>query len=73
VLAEELQKNLQYNRLESVVVKMDVLRVRVCLDGHDNEEMMLKPENVCPLFPTVEKLHGQADAGPATTLTITDD
>jgi len=26
--------------------------MRICLDTHDNKELMLKPENLCPLFPT---------------------
>jgi len=59
VLVEGLQKKPQYNGCEGVVVKMNGLRMRVCLDVHDKQEMMLKPENVCPLFPTAEKLQGQ--------------
>jgi len=38
-----------------VVVKIEGLRVRVHLDTHDNKELMLKPENVCPLSPTAVK------------------
>jgi len=29
--------------------------MRIRLDTHDNKELMLKPENVCPLFPTALK------------------
>jgi len=52
VLVEGLQKNQQYKGIEGVVVKMDALRLCVRLDTLDNKELMLKPENVCPLFPT---------------------
>jgi len=52
VLVEGLQKNQQYNGIEGVVVRMDALRLRVRLDTFDNKELMLKPESVCPLFPT---------------------
>jgi len=33
--------------------------MRICLDTLDNKELMLKPENMCPLFPTVPKLQKQ--------------
>jgi len=59
VLVEGLQKQQQYNGIEGVVVKMDALRMRVRLDMLDNKELMLKPENVCPLFPTAPKLQEQ--------------
>jgi len=56
VLVERLQNKLQYNGLEGVVVKVDALRLRMCLDSHDNEELILKPQNVRLLFPTALKL-----------------
>ena len=58
-LVEGLQKQQQYNGIEGVVVKMDALRMCVGLDMLDNKELMLKPENVCPLFPTALKLQEQ--------------
>jgi len=59
VLVHGLQKQLQYNGIEGVVVKMDALRMRVRLDMLNNKELMLKPENVCPLLPTALKLQEQ--------------
>jgi len=56
VLVERLQNKLQYNGLEGVVVNVDALRLRMCLDSHDNEELILKPQNVRQLFPTALKL-----------------
>ena len=35
---------------------MDALRLCVRLDTLDNKELMLKPDIVCPLFPTALKL-----------------
>ena len=59
VLVEGLQKKLQYNGLEGVVVTMGHPRMRVRLDVPDNTEIMLKPRNVRPLIPTAEKLQEQ--------------
>jgi len=59
VLVQGLQKQLQYNGIEGVVVEMGALRMRVRLDTLDNMELMLKPANVCPLFPTSLKLQEQ--------------
>jgi len=59
VLVEGLQKQQQYNGIEGVVVRMDALRLCVRLDMLDNKELMLKPENVYPLFPTALKLQEQ--------------
>jgi len=59
VLVKGLQKKLQYNGIEGVVVEMDALRMRVGLDTLNNKELMLKPENVCPLFSTALKLQEQ--------------
>jgi len=59
VLVEGLQKQQQYNGIEGVVVEMDALRICVGLDTLDNKELMLKPENVCPLLPTALKLQEQ--------------
>jgi len=42
-----------------VVVKLNAPRMRIRLDTHNNKELMPKPENVCPLFPTVLKLQEQ--------------
>ena len=55
VLVEGLQKN----QIEGVVMKTDGPRMRIRLDTHDNKELMLKPENVCPLFPKALKLQEQ--------------
>jgi len=59
VLVEGLQKQQQYNGIEGVVVEMDALRMRVRLDTLHNKKLMLKPENVCPLFPSALKLQEQ--------------
>jgi len=59
LLVKGLQKQQQYNGIEGVVVKMDGLRMCVRLDAVDNKELMLKPENVCPLLPTAAKLQEQ--------------
>jgi len=59
VLVEGMQKQQQYNGVEGVVVETDVLRICVCLDMLNNKELMLKPQNVCPLFPTALKLQEQ--------------
>jgi len=59
VLVEGLQKQQQYNGIEGVVVEMEALRMCVRLDTLDNKRLMLKPENVCPLFPTALKLQEQ--------------
>jgi len=59
VLVEGLQKQQQYNGIEGVVVNMDALRMRVRLDTLNNKELLLKPENVCPLYPTAPKLQEQ--------------
>ena len=56
VLVEGLQKKQQYNGIEGIVVEMDGPRMRIRLVMLDNKELMLKPENVCPLFPTALKL-----------------
>jgi len=56
---EGLQKQQQYNGIEGVVVEMDALRMRVRLDTLHNKKLMLKPENVCPLFPSALKLQEQ--------------
>ena len=47
------------NGINGVVVEMDTPRMRIPLDMHDNNELMLKPENGCPLFPTALKLQEQ--------------
>jgi len=60
VLVEGLQKKPRYNGIEGVVVTIDGLRLRVRLDRHDNKELMLKPENVCPLFSTALTLQEQS-------------
>jgi tetratricopeptide (TPR) repeat protein len=59
VLVAGLQKNQQYNGIEGVVMKTNAPRLRVRLHAFDNKEIMLKPENVCPLFPTAPKLQEQ--------------
>jgi len=59
VLVEGLKKQPQYHGIEGVVLEMDALRMCVRLDTNDNKEVMLKPENVRPLFPTALKLQAQ--------------
>jgi len=59
VLVQGLQTQLQYNGIEGVVVEMHALRMRVRLDTLNNKELMLKPENVCPLLLTALKLQEQ--------------